>query len=230
MTELEKFKERYGFNTGSVKWLPQGGELLKYIGQEVILIEYTKNEDSSWSSSYSPVQVKSIDSYDPKTNTYKIVYSYKDKPEVDEEERIIPEGYRFFPGEMVENTNYTNQFIPESTHLRCIEESGFYSSLSSMWSSKPSENLDNINSMIKSSDTQKGETLIRRIHLAAVIKTSSNDILYFRIIKFRYRTRKGGLVELELRDSENNLVTATGQKNSVSYRLSGIGELKIILL
>ena len=42
-TKFQEFKERYEFNSGSVKWIAEGGDLLKYIGEEVVYVDYAVN-------------------------------------------------------------------------------------------------------------------------------------------------------------------------------------------
>ena len=37
-------KELYGFSEGNLEYIPKSGELLRYIGTEVALLEYTKDK------------------------------------------------------------------------------------------------------------------------------------------------------------------------------------------
>ena len=43
-TSLQRFKELYGFREGIIDYIPQAGELLKYIGDHVILLIYKRND------------------------------------------------------------------------------------------------------------------------------------------------------------------------------------------
>ena len=41
-TTLEKMKELYGFSEGNLEYIPKSGELLRYIGTEVALLDNTR--------------------------------------------------------------------------------------------------------------------------------------------------------------------------------------------
>ena len=232
--QLRKFKEDYGFFTGSLKWIPQGGDLLRYVGQEVIFVEYKKKEDDSWGSTYNAATIISMDSFDNKTNSYLIKYKIKDEEE-ERSERIIPEGYRFADGKAIGDDGYTNRFLPKSLHLSCIEESLFYESLSKRWDTTDTTDITNLRKILKESTAKRGETLKRRYYIAAVVKSiDDNTINYFRVEDLKIKDKTGKIVKIDISDGSGNTFTVVGGNSDKSYNLNigseKIGELKLILL
>ena len=99
-TRLEEFRDLYGFSSGSLKWIPEGGDILNYIGQEIVYVQYDKPNPSEdvWVNSFKNVKVLEIGDFDPLTITYNIKYQFYESgvPVGDVlEERIIPEGFNY---------------------------------------------------------------------------------------------------------------------------------------
>ena len=91
MDGLKALKKRYGFNKGDYKYIPAGGEILKYIGQPMIFVDFKKDENGDWQSNFETAFIDSISDFDPMTMTYNCKYKLVDG--VQKEIRIIPEGF-----------------------------------------------------------------------------------------------------------------------------------------
>ena len=131
MENKETFKKLYGFNSGDIKWILNGGDILRYSGQDVIFVDYKRsNEDGSdvWTNTIEKASIISISDYDPITMTYLIKYTLparkEEKGEV-HEERIIPEGFTFdIMGQGLQKSMH--RFTSYSMHERLVEEAEFY--------------------------------------------------------------------------------------------------------
>ncbi len=64
----------YGFSTASLKWIPKGGDLFKYVGQDVVFVDFRKLEDGTWTSECKPGKINWIGNFNPMTMTYYIKY------------------------------------------------------------------------------------------------------------------------------------------------------------
>ena len=133
-TKFQEFKERYEFNSGSVKWIAEGGDLLKYIGEEVVYVDYKRSDKGEWNSTVERAKIVTIDDFDPVTMTYHIKYQLLDRESKDEilEERIIPEGFSFdIMGQGIQNS--MNRFTPFSLHTLLVEEGQYYKRVDKLW-------------------------------------------------------------------------------------------------
>lgn len=128
MTKDEAIKE-YGFSTASLKWIPKGGDLMKYVGQDVVFVDFRKLEDGTWTSECKPGHILAIGDFNAISMTYRVKYQVGKDPTV-HYETIIPEGFSFdIAGAGIQNKMC--RFIPESLHMACIEEEQFYQRLGS---------------------------------------------------------------------------------------------------
>ena len=88
----EQFIKDYSFQPGDYKWLVGGGNILKYVGTEVIFATYETMENDEFKENYQEAHIHEISGYEPVTMTYLIKYTVGKDPEV-KEDRIIPEGF-----------------------------------------------------------------------------------------------------------------------------------------
>lgn len=223
MTKEDAIKE-YGFSTASMKWIPKGGDLLKYVGQDVVFVDFRKLEDDTWTSECKPGHIVAIKDFNPVSMTYKIEYTIGGDPTI-HFETIIPEGFSFdIAGGGIQKKMC--RFIPDSLHMACIEEEQFYQKLGELWDKKDSLSTASLQTL--SSSKEKHKTLNYCKHVAVVGKTDEGQTLYFKLVGFKLKSVKGGLKELTLMDSEKRAHIVVGEENAKEYVWPGIGKLKLI--
>ena len=85
--------EDCNFDRSSLKFVPKGGEMLKYVGCDVFHVRLTReNQESPWAVEQKMVRIESISDWEPLSGTYKVIYTdFVDTFEM----RMIPEGIKF---------------------------------------------------------------------------------------------------------------------------------------
>ena len=71
----EQFIKDYSFQPGDYKWLVGGGNILKYVGTEVIFATYETLENDEIKENYQEAHIHEISGYEPVTMTYLIKYT-----------------------------------------------------------------------------------------------------------------------------------------------------------
>lgn len=223
-TRQEILKEKYGFNKGSYKYVPKGSEILKFIGQRVMRVEYNKKEDGTWDTNYGPVMLVSISDFDPLTMSYSCKYREEGKEE-DTEFRMIPEGYSWADSDDIKRVI---RILPFSMHCNLTEDELFYYRLGELWKSRPTLDFTALSGLASSKD--KNTTLRYSRHLACLIKLEGEEeILYFRIHKLGLKHNNGKNYALSLWDGDDNPVKAVIQSDEEEYDFElGTGKFKII--
>lgn len=118
---------------GNSGWDAQGGEILEYIGLDVVFLEFTKVEETGgWKQETSKAKIEEIGDFDPMTGTYaaKLIVSKEGKEEETIEKRIISAGFLF--GDPEEN-GYTFRLVPFSQHYKFLERGQFFERLGKMY-------------------------------------------------------------------------------------------------
>lgn len=226
---LEILKKRYGFDKANPKWFLKGGELLNFIGVEVILVDYTRDSNNIWTNKIKKAYINSITDYDPMTTTYLCKYRLVDKDKETEwrEKRINPEGFSF---ELPEQTGKMLRFIPYSLHCKIAEEEALYYRLSELFDKRKTLPIENLKQISGSKEQEK--TLTYACNIGAVIKTEDNQILYFRINKLNLRHNYKDNYNLTITDGTNKAYTVPINSSVENYvfKFNGenIGLLKII--
>ena len=230
-TELQKFHRLYGYDPGSVKFVPKGGDILEYIGNDVIYVSFTKDSSGNWSSDYKNAKILSISDYEPVSMSYKIKYWVEGLGQNEwKEERIIPEAFSLdFLGAGVQQN--MNRFVPRSIHCKLVETEIFYSRLFELFTKRDTMPISGIKSITGSKEQAK--TLQYCCNIGAVIKAKdTGKILYFRIGSMKLRNKKKDVYVLIISDLNNNKYTLEIGEHDKSYNLKvngeEIGELKII--
>lgn len=221
MDGLEALKKRYGFNKGSYKYIPAGGEILKYIGQPVVFVDFKKDENGDWQSSFESSMIISIDDFDPMTMTYNCKYKLADN--VEREIRIIPEGFSWGDPE---ETGEMKRFVPMSVHYNLQEDELFFNRLHELWDSRETMSLDSLKTL---SDSQEQEQTLKYTHnIGALIKTSDDSsLLWVRLYKVGLFHRNGEYYNLSFGD-ERNRWTIVVKKSDTEYEMKDVGTFKII--
>lgn len=129
--QLEQVKKNCGYDPASPKWISRGGELMKYLGMEVMRLDFKKNDKGEWENSVGKSLLLQANKYDPNTETLELVWKDVDysKPESEWEIKkteIVPPGFSF--GNPEEKGEMT-RFIPYSLHMEKIETEAFYAKL-----------------------------------------------------------------------------------------------------
>lgn len=246
-TRLEEFRDLYGFSSGSLKWIPEGGDILNYIGQEIVYVQYDKPNPSEdiWVNSFKNVKVLEIGDFDPLTITYNIKYQFYESgvPVGDVlEERIIPEGFNYdITGQTLQKT--THRFTPYSLHLKAVETEHFYKRVSELFDSRPTLPMSAIKNLSESKESIK--TLKTANNIVAVVKPTvpctdnpDNEVEYtdetfvFRISQLRLRHESQTHRRLIFTDSYGRSYNVLAKEGDEFYELSigteYIGDLKII--
>lgn len=238
MTDKQKkeFVERYSFDSGSLKWIPKGGELMNYIGSEVMYVEFTKQPDGKWANKFFPAIITAIGDYDPITLTYQIdwIVVNGDKKE-NKTERITPEGWSLdILGQGTQDT--MNRFVPYSLHSRVVEEESRYHYYAQLWEERNCLGHKFLQNIAHSAEQHK--MLTYAINLQAIVKgwedpeaeelVYRNEVMAFRIRKLSYKHVKGKTWRLSLYDWDNNLTTVEMEEDAEYAEIPGIGDLKVI--
>ena len=226
---LEVMKKRYGFDKAAAKWIPGGGEILKLIGVEVIMVDFIRNASSGWTNKIKKAYIKSISDYDPMTMTYLCQYRLvdEDKETSWREIRIIPEGFSF---ENPEETGKMIRFVPYSLHCKMAEEEAMYCRLGELFDKRKTLPIENLKQISGSKEQEK--TLTYACNIGAVIKTEDNQILYFRIHKLNLRHNYKDNYNLTITDESKKAYTIpiTMSEENYVFKFNGdrIGLLKIV--
>lgn len=223
-----RFKDLYSFNSGSIRWIPKGGELLESIGQRVIRVHFKKDPaDDKYVSTEDQVIIKSIHSYDPKTMTYKIDYVVPGKDGAADEEKtdtIIPEGFTTdIIGAGMQDEMY--RFIPGYIHLNVISQDLFFTRLQELWNTRKTMGRDELYEIDR--DKDQGRTLKYTRNIQAVTMVDS-VLCSFRIVKLKIRRDNAGIWRLTITDDLGNSFNMPVSPGQESYTLKDIGEVKII--
>lgn len=230
-TTVERFKELYGFREGVEGYIPQSGELLKYVGDNVILLVYTRSEDGKWSISNHIVKIEWIGNYDPMTGTYELHYSTgttdKESSEASMKSiRILSQGFSF---ENPEETGKSLRFIPFSYHYKFSEFQDFYLKLRSNYNSYKTLSISELDQIYKSKD-QDG--IFQPKYICAVIKLEDGEILHFRITSLAIKHRNGTNYALTIGNDKGRtytfMISSTSEEYDFSYGREHIGTMKII--
>lgn len=231
MMDIDKLKELYGFNTASLKWSPEGGDLMNYIGLGVICVDFEKDSSGKWGSTTYPVVIKEIGDYNPQSMTWIIKYYKLDDPDKKIlEEQIIPEGFSF---SIADNGLQSKmlRFIPEHLHIKCMEEAAFYERLEKLYDTTDTLPLENVQQI---SSSKERKNLLRYTHnICAICKVKdTGEILKFRLWDLKLRAVKGKASEITLVDEDKNtyILKVREDEKKYSWSVDGkeIGDLKII--
>lgn len=227
-SDLELFKEKYGYNKGDLRYIPEGADILKYIGVEVIFVEFTKI-NNEWTNKIKKAIINEITDYDPMTLTYLCKYRLvdEDKENSWRELRIIPEGFSFNQPE-IEGKMY--RFIPYSLHCKMAEDEALYNRLSILYAKRDTMILSNLENLSVSKEQDK--TLNYAMNIGLVIKTIDNNILWFRISKLSLKHKYKNVYSLrvENKNNKNYTIEITGDQKEYKFIYNGteIGSAKII--
>lgn len=220
------------------KFIPQGGEILKYIGSEILYIKFTKNEEGEWTTTDpSPVVVIRIGDFDPLTGTYKMTYKSKDLGE--EELRVTPEGFSW---NVPETDGWMIRFVTYSNHFKMMEEELYYRRLKEIY--QTGNGVLGPQELSQFTTGKERKTRLGVLNYISVIIDSDvpgglgEGILAFRVSEIIRIEKRGKKWELGLRDQDGDYIGVsrfiedpeTHQWYSPDFTLGGklLGDLKIV--
>ena len=137
MSKIVKlFKDSYSLSMGSEKWISKGADLLKYIGQNIIQVKFSKkSETDPWESVAIIVKLLEITDFEPLTGTYRMTWESVDGKNTQESCRVTPEGFSFG---IPEKDLWMYRFLPMSLHIQMTEAIYAYDRYEKLFKERPS--------------------------------------------------------------------------------------------
>ena len=226
MIDKKQFKDLYGFNSGSIKWVPRGGELLECIGQRIIRVHFKKEgENGDYSSTETQVLVKSIGEYSDKKMTYQITYTLpdSDEPLKEYKEEIIPEGF----GTDIISQGEGNRFIPGYIHLKVIKEDLFYSYLEKLFKERSTLSKEELYEIDRHREQSRFLKYSKNIRLVGEV---DGEICSFRIggLKIRKNDKDTSRLTIYSADDEKKSLSIVLKEGDTEYNIPELGTFKII--
>ena len=227
-TRTEILKERYSFHPDNIKYLLPGAEILKYIGQDVALLEFTKDEEGKWKSVQKKARIDKLYDFEPMTMTYMCDYQVGEiegegyDPEI-KSIRIQPEGASY---ENPEETGEAKRFLPISKRFELIEDGMFYSRVAELWNTRKTLGLEELKALSSSKDQGIQLRYSRNVG-AAVVLDEDKTVLYIRIHKLRLQHRNGTKYALRIENDDRSWSCMIDSSDE-TYDFEGLGRMKII--
>ena len=228
MIDKKQFKDLYGFNSGSIKWVPKGGELLECIGQRVIRIHFEKDENGDFTSTETQALIKSIGEYSDKKMTYQITYTLPDsnEPLKEYKEEIIPEG--FGTGIIAqEEGREMNRFIPGHIHLKVVKEDLFYSYLEKLFKERPTLSKEELYEIDRHKEQSRFLKYSKNIRIVGEV---DGEICSFRIgsLKIRKNDKDTSRLTVYDADDEKKSLSIVLSEGDTEYNIPELGKFKVI--
>lgn len=190
----------------TAKFISQGGDILKHIGSEVLMVQFHKDDKGVWTTDEPiPVTIVFAGEFEPLTGTYRIIYKEKDSG--DKELRITPEGFSW---NVPEEDGWMTRFVPYSVHFKMMEEEIFYNNLRTKFNENKRILGPDILSQFSTGKERK-RRLVELNYITAVINTDiegglNEGILAFRISEITNVTKRGKKWSLVIKDMEGDSV------------------------
>lgn len=233
--ELEKLQETYSYSKGNYKYIPMASEILKYIGQAVVLVTFKKiwktekNEEGeeiksyTWQDSMDRAMIISISDYDPLTMTYLCKYKIEGSDN-EIEVRIQPEGFEFCDTES-ESTEQFVRFVPYSYHCKMVEDEFTAARISELFEKRNTLEFEAL--QVISESKNQGQVLRYSNNIGLAVKMDSGVIFWVRIYKLKLKHRQGKKFGLFFSGEDNKEYSLVILSDETSYKVPG-GEVKII--
>ncbi len=235
--ELAKLKASYSYSKGNYKYIPMASEILKYIGQNVVLVTFKKNWTTRMSESGEEVkeynwtdlpveraEIISINDYDPITMTYKCKYKVEGNDE-EKEVRIQPEGFEFCNTED-ESVEEFVRFVPYSYHFRMAEDEFTFSRIAELYEKRDTLELEALRTIADSKN--QGQILRYSNNIGAAIKLEDGTLLWIRLYTLRLKHRQGNKFGLFFSSDEQREWSTVITSDDKSYNIGDWGTMKII--
>ncbi len=216
--------EDCNFDRSSLKFVPKGGEMLKYVGCDVFHVKLTReNQESPWAVEQKMVRIESISDWEPLSGTYKVIYTdFVDTFEM----RMIPEGFKF---ENSEETNNVERFVPLTIHFMLQDLDIFYKRLENLFNTKPCLSIE---ALKKIQESKQEEQLGYFHNVGFILNNPERGICYFRIYKMTPIVKLGKEWKFSVQDEDGNIfpLKIKEGENVNQFYLNGesLGEFKIL--
>lgn len=238
-------KKKYGFKLGSYKYILPGGELMRYIGQPVIRITFTKKPiegavadengevPSAWENKFDEVTILSLGEFDPMQMTWLCKYKLSNEEEV-REVRIMPEGYSF-TGEDPEKVGEIIRLIPFSKHHELLEDQNFFLRLEELWKERATLTPEALLTLTKSKGQEA--TLKYTHNIGALIRLNDDAydpaagesrFLWIRIHKLSLHHNHGSKFNLRFSNDDRSWSFMIDAKDAEFSFEGDLGKFKII--
>jgi len=230
---IKQFKEDYALSLGSPKWISKGGDILRYIGQSVILVKFRRDSsDLPWTTTTEMVDLVGCSGFEPLTGTYTVAWKEESKEEL-QSGRLTPEGFSF---NVPEVDNWMNRFLPLSLHIQITEAERTYKRFGELWKTRDSMEISEIQKYCLG---KQKDTVAYRNYISLIVNTDVEGGLGVgttecRIVNFSNPQSSGKYWSVGVRDLNNNFYILQIPKDSetTAFRFSVngtlIGDAKII--
>jgi len=221
-TKEELLKEKYGLYKGSYKYIPAGSEILRSIGQVVILVEFKKDENGEWSNKFNRALIESISGFDPMTMTYECKYKLDGDNEETQTIKIIPEGFSWGNPE---ETGEMKRFVPYPMHCQMVEDEAFLARVSELYDKRETLKLDYLSNL--TSSKEQDALLKYALNVGAAVRLEDGSMLWIRLHKVSLHHTAGSNYKLRFENNDRywNMVITSDQ---TEYDFEGIGKFKIL--
>ena len=233
-TELLKLKSDYGYVPSSYQYVPMAFELMKCIGQPVVMVTYRREEqevkegeekpEERWNTNMNMVRLVSIYNHDPMTMTSVLKYrtSLEDNEGEEIEVRVQPEGYEFVDGE---TAGMFRRFQPVSLHHKMIEDELFFARLRDLYDTRDTLSFEELKTI--SDSKNQGQVLRYSHNIGAAIELEDGDLIWIRLHTLRLKHRKGNMYGLFFSSDGKEWSTIVYSDEKL-HRIGDWGKFKII--
>lgn len=229
--EISKLLDDYGYAPGNYKYIPGGSEILRYIGQAVMLVSFERvtttdsegNETKQWQNKVDRALIDSIKDFDPMTMTYLAVYHLEETPDQKIEVRIQPEGYEFCDPE---TSGKFVRLMPYSYHCKMVEDEFTIERVKNLYNSRDTLKIEELSSIAES----KNQPQILRYsnNIGAAVKLSSGKMLWIRLHTLRLKHRSGDKFGLFFSSEDKKEWSFLISANETEYNFKDLGTFKIL--
>lgn len=183
--QLEQIKKNCGYDPASPKWLSRGGELMEYLGMEVMRVDFYKEGDE-WKNTVGKSLLLRADNYDPNTETVELVwkdvdYSVPESKWETKTTKIVPPGFSFGDPEA---EGKMTRFIPYSLHWKKMETEALFAKLGFLFQDQTDSKALGMNELNNIASSRDRVNSLGHIHNIAVVVKPTNgtgDIYTYRL-------------------------------------------------
>ncbi len=230
-TTVNLFKDTYALSLGSMKWISEGGEILKYIGQPVVLVKYKRDSpELPWTTTVQTVDLVGVSGFEEMTGTYTVAWKEADVEEL-QSERLTPEGFSF---NIPEADNWMHRFLPMSLHIEITEATRMYERYAKLYAERGSLELEKIWEFCRS---KQRDTVGYKNYIALIVDTTDClgvGITECRIKSFSNPQSSGKYWSVGVRDWKDNFyilrIPKDNPTDAFKFTIDGetIGKAKLI--
>ena len=228
---LSKLVENYGYAPGSYKYIPHGCEILRYIGQAVVVVTFEAvlvkdengEETEQWQNRIDRALLESIYDYDPMTMTYKAKYHLDEDGAETVEVRIQPEGYEFCDPA---TTKKFIRIVPYSYHCKMVEDEFTIERVKLLYEKRDTFDISQLRTIAESKN--QAQILRYSNNIGAAVKLESGKMLWIRLHTLRLKHRQGDVFGLFFSSDDEKEWSFLISADSTEYEFKEFGKFKIL--